>query len=85
MVESNKWSRVHTALANPNWDFRTVKGIARETGLDPESVERLIEQHRSEIRQTLSGDRRIIYTLKSRPKKLREILADIQMFVSKSF
>ncbi len=85
MIETDGWSKVHAALQNPNWDFRTVEGLARETELGARRVERLIDQHRSEVRQTLSRDRRIIYTLRSRPKKLRETLADIQMFVSKSF
>lgn len=85
MTETSEWSKVHAALANPKWDFRTVQGIAQETGLDPERVERLIERHPSEIRRTLSRDRRIIYTLKSRPRKLREILAEIHMFLSKSY
>lgn len=76
---------MHAALSNPKWDFRTIGGIARETGLDEESVERLIGQHGSEVRQTLSRERQIIYTLRSRPKKLREILAEIHRFASKSF
>ena len=85
MPQANGWSKVRAALTSPKWDFRTVEGIARETGLDAEGVERLIDQHRSETRQTLSRDRQIIYTLRSREKKLREVLADIQMFVSKSY
>ena len=85
MIETKEWTKVHAALADPKWDFRTVGGIARETGLDPERVERLIEQHRSEVRQTLSRDQRIIYTLRSRRPKMREIVADIQRIVAKSF
>ena len=85
MIQANDWPKVRAALANPKWDFRTVEGVARETGLDAGSVERLIEQHRSEVRQTWSRERRVIYTLRSRAKELREILADVQMFVSKSF
>ena len=85
MTDTDRWLKVHAALANPKWDFRTIGGVARETGLDEESVERLIGQHGSEVRQTLSRERQIIYTLRSRPKKLREILAEIQMFASKSF
>jgi hypothetical protein len=85
MVETSEWAKVRAALANPEWDFRTVQGIARETGLDPQNVERLIDQHRSEIRLTLSRDRRIIYTLRSRPVKVREVLADIQRFIARSY
>ena len=81
----NDWSRVHTALEDPEWDFRTVTGIVKDTGLDRECVERVLDTHRPEIRQTLSRDGQIIYTLRSRPKKMREIFADIRLFASKSF
>lgn len=81
----DEWSRVHSALDDPKWDFRTVEGIVRDTGLEPERVKRLLDRHRSEIRQRMSRDRRIIYTLKSRPMKMREIIADLQVYASKSF
>ena len=81
----DEWSRVHSALGDPKWDFRTVEGIVRDTGLEPERVKRLLDRHRSEIRQRMSRDRRIIYTLKSRPMKMREIIADLQVYASKSF
>lgn len=79
-----EWSKIYSALEDPKWAFRTVEGIATDTGLDPKCVERLLDQHRSEIRQRMSRDRRIIYTLKSRPKKMREIIADLQVYASKS-
>ena len=79
-----EWSKIYSALEDPKWAFRTVEGIATDTGLDPKCVERLLDQHRSEIRQRMSRDRRIIYTLKSRPRKMREIIADLQVYASKS-
>ena len=81
-IAEDEWPKVQTALENPEWDFRTVAGIAKETGLSPEHVELLLHRNRSRIRQTLSRDRRVIYTLKSRLKRLREILADIHLFAS---
>ena len=84
-MNMSEWSRVHSALEDPKWDFRTVEGIARDTGLEPERVKRLLDQHRSEIRQRMSRDRRIIYTLKSRPMKMRDIIDDLQVYASKSF
>lgn len=81
----DEWNRVREALDDPRWDFRTVEGIARDTGLDPERVRCLLDRHRSEIRQTLFRDRKKIYTLKSRPRKLREVLADLQMFAGGMF
>ncbi len=75
-----EWFKVQAALDDREWDFRTVDGIAGETGLAPDAVVRLLGEHRSELRQILLRDGRIGYTLKSRPKTIREIFAEIQMF-----
>lgn len=74
------WVKVRSALNNNNWDFRTVDGIAKETELHPEEVNQLLAEHRSELRQTLLRDGRVIYAPKSRPKGFREIFAEIQLF-----
>ena len=82
MSQNADWLKVQAALENPEWDFRTVEGIARDTQLEPGRIDLLLRSNRSRVRQTLSRDRRVIYTLKSRPKKLREVFADIQTFLS---
>lgn len=79
------WERVLEALKNPEWDFRTVKGIAEETGLEQEYVAHLLDEHLSETRRAVSRKWGTLYTLKSRPMRLRDYIADIQMFASKSF
>ena len=83
-MSDNSWPEVRAALEDPRWDFRTVTGIARETGLAPARVERVLELYRSEIRQVVSRNRQKIYTLKSRPRKMREVIADLQVFASNS-
>ena len=75
-----EWFKVRAALDDREWDFRTVDGIAGETGLAPDAVVRLLGEHRSELRQILLRDGRIGYTLKSRPRTLRQIFAELQMF-----
>ena len=75
-----EWFKVQAALDDREWDFRTVDGIAGETGLAPDAVVRLLGEHRSELRQILLRDGRIGYTLKSRPRTLRQIFAEMQMF-----
>ena len=80
--QHDDWLKVQGALEKPEWDFRTVEGIARDTRLEAGRIELLLYSHRSRVRQTLSRDRRVIYTLKSRPKKLREVFANIQTFLS---
>lgn len=81
---TDDWSKVHEALADSRWDFRTVGGISRQTGLDRDRVRQLLKQHRSEVRQNMSRNREAVYTLASRPMKMREILADIQRFARNS-
>lgn len=53
------WAKVEAALANPNWDFRTVDGIVRETGLPREHVQRLLRRHEAAVRLTLTRDTRL--------------------------
>ena len=71
-----------------NWDFRTVDGIARETSLPREHVERLLRTHGAAVRQAVSRSERargwrVVYTLKSRPrKKIREFFSDLLTFAS---
>lgn len=79
-----EWVKVFKALGNSHWDFRTVAGIARETQLDPNIVAGLLGKHPSEVRQTVSQDGRVIYALKSRPRRtLREFFATLQMFAGR--
>ena len=64
----DEWSRVRAALANPKSEFRTIGGIARATRLDEQDVETLLHEHRSEVRRTKTGSRRVLYSLRSGPK-----------------
>ena len=88
MVAANRnaydWRKVREALGDSRWDFRTVGGISRQTGLDRNRVMELLEQQRPEVRQTISRKREPLYTLASRPMKMREIMADLQRFASNS-
>ena len=81
------WPRVQEALADPRWDFRTVEGISRETGLNRSDIVELLEEHRPEVRRTVSRDRngRALYTTKSWPVGPREVIADLQAFAAKTF
>ena len=79
------WAKVAAALANPDWDFRTVDGIARETGLPRKHVERLLQGHGAAVRRAVSRGRRargwqLVYTLRSRPPRFREFVDHILTF-----
>lgn len=83
--ESREWQLIYAALKNPRWDFRTIEGIATETGLAPEAIEREIAQHSSVVRQSDVPDRkgRALYTLSSRVRGWREIAANVSAYISK--
>ena len=82
---AEEWNDVCVALMSPKWDFRTIDGIASETGLHPKRVELVINEHRSEVRQTISRDGEIIFAHRSKPVKAREVIAQMQRFASKAF
>lgn len=78
--------RVLEALAEPQWDFRTIDGIAKETGLTPGEIKKALNAHPDLVRRSLVTDRlgRSLYTLRERPIQRREKLALLQVFLTKS-
>ena len=78
--------KVLQALADQKWDFRTVDGIARETGLTRAEIKKALAACPGLVRQSLAHDRfgRRVYTLRERPIRLREKLAVLQLFLTKS-
>ena len=83
--EKTMEQKVLEALQDPSWDFRTVDGIAKETGLDKSEVRQVLEKHPN-VRKSVVPDRRgrELYTLKSRGVKGQEVLAMARAFIAKS-
>jgi hypothetical protein len=77
---------VGKALRNPSWDFRTVGGIAKETGLTEQDVEKVLSGHKDLFRRSVVPDRlgRAIYTIRDKPISLKERIAFIRMLITKS-
>jgi|ERR1700733_12322194 len=75
------------ALADEKWDFRTIDGISKETGLAPDQVERILRSYPEFVRRSPVRDRigRPIYTLQSRKMKSQEKKALIRLLLTKSF
>ncbi|HEX3683086.1 MAG TPA: hypothetical protein VHU83_11145 [Bryobacteraceae bacterium] len=69
---------VLTALADARFHFRTVPAIAAETGIPEASVRSILEAHPDEVRKLplRDGNGHFLYTLRSRPRTAREILAE---------
>lgn len=84
MVGIDAWEKVRSALGNPDWDFRSIDGIAKETELDPLEVREAILRNMSQVRQARARDGNIIYTLDSRPMRAREVMAVVHRLASKS-
>jgi len=85
-IDAGAWQRINKALADPRWDFRTIPGLAKAANLSEQEVQALLEAHSDQVRQSAVPDRhgRALYTLRSRPKKVREFLAEVRAYVAKS-
>lgn len=78
---NDDWSKVYWALDRKWKDGRSVKGIEEDTGLGRERVKKLLEEHRSEVRQFTANAGWTGYVLKSRPvdfllERLRYLLEE---------
>lgn len=78
------WNRVFDALANPKFDFRTVTGISRETGLEAHEVQDLLDKHKKEVRVAYYTDSkgRLLYTLRTRPLNIKDMLSTVKIIAS---
>ncbi len=85
-VSDSEARQVLEALGDPQWDFRTIEGLARSTGLSEGRVEDILHQYHPFIRQSAVLDRRGrgLYTLASRRPKFRELLSTARAFIAKS-
>jgi len=68
-------NKVLVALKSPEWEFRTVKGVASETGLTEESVKSTLEKYRgiyARVSLVPDNNGNALYTLISRFVTTRE-------------
>jgi hypothetical protein len=74
------------ALADPRWDFRTIDGIAADTGLSEDEVAAILTSLGDEVRRSEVPDKkgRALFTLRSRPVTAMERLAKLRNFLAKS-
>ena len=69
--------KVFKALSDPNWDFRTVSGIATETSVPEATVRKILQKYPQLVRKSAVKDQEgsVLYTLKSKGMVLKEQLA----------
>lgn len=79
--------KVLEALADPEWDFRTVNGIRKSTGLPEDKVVEIINKYEGELigKSTVpdAKGRDLFYIIDDR-SALQEALAQLRTFISKS-
>jgi hypothetical protein len=77
---------VLNALGDEQYDFRTVGGIADETGLNPAFIEATLKKHADKVRISPVPDPKgnTLYTLSSRPRKAQEIISETRAFLAGS-
>jgi hypothetical protein len=47
--KTDKWTQLKTALENPKYEWRTVRGLIRETGLDESELLAEMKAHEGQI------------------------------------
>jgi len=77
---------VVAALSDSRYDFRTIEGISKETGLSLAEVNSAIDSLGPAVRMAnvTDTDGRSLYTLSSRRKKTREIISEARAFLAGS-
>ncbi len=84
-ISDDSERKVFEALADDTWDFRTLEVISRDTGVPEHEVRKVIAKYPDLIRKSLVPDRQgqALFTLRSRPIKPREHLAQMYKYMTK--
>jgi hypothetical protein len=87
VIDNAHERKVFEALADPNWDFRTIDGIRKASGLPDDEILAILNKYegqlvrKSDIPESKGRD---IYTLKTDKVETQELLAKLRTFISKS-
>lgn len=86
VVKDPEERRIFEALADPRWDFRTVKGLSTSTGLPPTKVREILTGYPKLIRLSPIRDieGRELFTLASKGPNIRELYGIARAFITKS-
>jgi hypothetical protein len=61
--------KVFRALRDPNWDWRTMEGLEKDTGLSAGQIFKVVTDHISKIEITNSREHGVLFRLKVREQK----------------
>ena len=72
-------SKIRVALEDPNYTWRTIEGISKETKIDPQNVRGIIAQLDDVIKSSkLSKDGSEIFTTKAKYNKIATPIAKLK-------
>ena len=85
-ITDPKERSIFEALSNPNWDFRTMDALIKESGLSESEIELIFSKYINLIRESPVRDQkgRRLFTLRSKKVSMSEILNIVRGAVSKS-
>ena len=68
IITDEREIKMFEALENPKWEWRTVRALSRESGLDQKAIQKIIKMHPELIRKSdvQSQNGEDLYTLQSR-------------------
>lgn len=77
--------KIINALRDERWDYRTVEGIAKGTGIPVDTVRTFLKTHKDIVRKSSIPDRlgRDLYTLNNRYSQGKEFWRGLSTFMSK--
>jgi len=86
VIKDSDEVKVFESLADGNWDFRSLDGIKRATGLQTDDVVRILNRHPDLVRNSSMPDKkgRTLYTLRETPQTFGEKFGAVKSYVSKS-
>jgi hypothetical protein len=85
LSDADAVAKVVDSLTDPRWDFRTLEGIAKESGLAPETVREVLAAHPDLFANSPVPDEhgRELYRLRERGKADKDFLRRLRMYVAK--
>jgi GAF domain-containing protein len=83
--EPKKYKQVLESIRNQKYEFRTIKGICEETGIDESEVRHILEKS-PEVRKSIARDKNGNELFTDRKTmKFREVVSIIQQYLSKPY
>ena len=70
---------IFKALVNPKYQWRTIEGISKETGIEPDIIQRVIRKYSDEVVKSalMSKSGKSLFTSRSKFRKEASILKKI--------